>query len=51
MILNLNKLNVQKSTQSNLLNSQSFLAKNKITVNNVTHTHYTVEGVQMYSPE
>ncbi len=49
MILNLNKLNVEKTVQGNLLSSQSFLQKNKITVNEVAHSHYTVEGVQMYS--
>lgn len=49
MILNLNKLNVVKATQNNLLSSQSFLQKNKITVNEVSQSHYTVEGVQMYS--
>lgn len=51
MILNINKCASQKQTQNNLLSTQTFLQKNKITVNEVSQTHYTVEGVQAYSPE
>ena len=42
MIININQLQSQKQTQTNLLSSQSFLTKNKITINNPTQTHYTV---------
>ena len=50
MILNLNKFSNDKTQSINLLSTQNFLQKNKITVNEVTQAHYTVEGVQMYSP-
>ncbi len=49
MILNLNRHQGQKPVQGSLLASQQFLNKNKITVNEVSQAHYTVEGVQMYS--
>jgi len=30
--------------------TQDFMNKNKITVNEPTQTHFSVEGVQAYSP-
>lgn len=50
MILNINKYASQKQSQANLLSTQKFLQKNKITINEVSQSHYTVEGVQAYSP-
>lgn len=39
----------QHTTQ--LINQPHFLKQNKISVNKPVQTHYTVEGVQAYSPE
>lgn len=39
------------ANQTNLYSSASFLAKNKIVVNNPKQTHFSVEGVQSYAPE
>lgn len=41
---------IEKKTSSNTM-SQNFMAKNHITVNEPSQAHFSVEGVQTYSPE
>ncbi len=40
---------IEKKTSSNTM-SQNFMAKNHITVNEPAQAHFSVEGVQTYSP-
>lgn len=51
MAINLGKLHAHKTTVSSMYASSGFLSKNKITVNEPVQTHFSVEGVQAYSPE
>ena len=50
MAVNLRNFNKPKHAQT-LLSSVGFQNKNKIVVNNPVQSHFTVEGVQSYTPK